>query len=115
MVWSDALSLITGMNDFNRKYSHQTTWILKVDVDEFIFPTNTDYFISGILKSTKQHYFVAPRRDFGNNHHITKQCGLILENYTACELENSSRKSMALTKYISEGDLGYAHTFKIIQ
>ena len=100
--------------DFVKNHKHKTKWILKVDVDEFIYPTNTKLKIKDLLEKTSKKYFSVPRIDFGNNNHIKKPKGLILENYTKSENNTSHHKSIALTQYISNNDNGGAHHFKMI-
>ena len=85
-----------------------------MDIDEFMYPTNTKLKIKDELLNTSEKYFEVPRIDFGNNNHITKPDGLIIENYTKSELKPSSKKPIALTKFISNNDEGGAHTFQMI-
>lgn len=100
--------------NFNKKYKNETKWIIKVDIDEFIY--NKDKFISlkNILKNTEKKYLEIPRIDFGNNGHKKKQKGLILENYTQSDKKSTSRKSMIQTQYISKDDKGGAHHFVVM-
>lgn len=102
--------------DFVKNYKHKTKWIIKVDIDEFIYPKNTKLKIKDVLdkldSSTKIIY--VPRIDFGNNGHKYKPKGLIIENYTKSALSPSSSKPIALTKFISNNDEGGAHYFKMV-
>ena len=100
--------------DFVKNHKHKTKWIIKVDVDEFIYPSNKKFKIKDILQESSKKYYLTPRIDFGNNNHIKKPKGLIIENYTKSEIKPSSYKSIALTKFISNKDKGGAHTFKLL-
>ena len=100
--------------DFVKNYKNDTKWIIKVDVDEFIYLSDNNLFINDILDNTEKNYFSVPRVDFGNNGHKTKPSGLIIDNYTKSEEKSSSSKAIALTKFISNDDKGGAHNFKMI-
>jgi hypothetical protein len=113
--WKKTIGLQNlALMDFVKKHKSKTKWIIKIDVDEFIYPTNKQLKIKDVLLNTKTIYFLVPRKDFGNNNHITKPNGLILENYTKSEIKNSSFKAIALTKHISPKDPGYAHEFTLL-
>ena len=99
-----------AFKDFNNNYKNQTKWIIKVDIDEFIYSSDKSK-IKDILNNTSEINIKVPRIDFGSSNHIKKPDGLILENYTYSAESRSSIKSIALTKYISEKDNGSAHSF----
>ena len=99
--------------DFVKNHKHKTKWVLKVDIDEFMYPKNTRLKLIDVLSRTSLKYFAVPRIDFGNNGHITKPTGLILENYTRAEVKPSSIKTIVLSKNISYTDRGDAHGFKM--
>lgn len=100
--------------DFVKNHKHKTKWILKVDVDEFIYPTNTKLKIKDLLERTTKKYYSVPRIDFGNNEHVKKPKGFIIKNYTKSEIKPSSKKPIALTEFISNNDTGAAHLFKML-
>jgi hypothetical protein len=97
--------------DFNKKYKHETKWIIKVDVDEYIYYKTNFVLLKDILNNTDKKYFKIPRIDFGNNFHKKKQNGLILENYIRSKKKPDSIKSIILTSYINKNDRGEAHLF----
>ncbi len=100
--------------DFVKKYKNNTKWVIKIDVDEFIYLSNNNLYIKDVLNNTPENYFSVSRFDFGNNGHKTKPSGLIIDNYTKSEEKSSSRKAIARTKFISNDDEGGAHDFKMI-
>ena len=115
--WDDYSSVSLqniAFQDFVRNHKDKTKWIIKVDVDEFMYPEDTNYLIKDILQNTKSKLFEVPRRDFGNNEHKTKPVGLVLENYTRRADKSDNVKSMALTEFISPYDEGSAHLFKML-
>ena len=103
-----------ALQDFVKNHKDKTKWIIKIDVDEFVYPEDTSYLIKDILQDTKSKLFEVPRRDFGNNGHKTKPEGLMIENYIRCENDYSHQKSIALTKFISPEDKGGAHGFDML-
>ena len=103
-----------ALMDFVKNYKNDTKWIIKIDVDEFIYLSDNNLFINDVLNNTEKNYFSVPRFDFGNNNHKTKPSGLIIDNYTKSEEKSSSSKAIALTKFISNDDKGGAHNFKMI-
>ena len=104
-----------AFRDFVKKYKDETKWIIKADVDEFIYPENTKLYIKDILLNSNKNYLRIPRSDFGNNNYKKKPKGLIIENYIKSEQKPSSSKAIALTKDIDIECKGYAHTFKMIK
>ena len=114
--WNDYSKYSTqnlAFMDFVKNHKHKTKWIIKVDIDEFIYSKDTELKIKDILNCTSKKYYAVPRINFGNNCHDKKPKGLIIENYTKSELNPSSRKPIALTEFISNDDQGGAHNFKM--
>ena len=97
--------------DFNKNYKDETKWIIKVDIDEYIYYKNGVVLLEDILNNTHKKYIEVPRIDFGNNFNIKKPIGLILENYIRSENKRSDKKSIILTEFISNKDNGNAHDF----
>lgn len=97
--------------DFVKNYKNKTKWIIKVDIDEFIYPNNIELKIKDELNSSSKIYYSVPRIDFGNNNHQKKPFGLIIENYTKSEVIANESKAIALTDFISERDNGHPHSF----
>ena len=58
--------------DFAKNHKHKTKWIMKVDIDEFIYSIDTKLKIKEVLKKSSIKYYSAPRINFGNNNHKTK-------------------------------------------
>ena len=115
-IWND-FSKYSAQNlafmDFFKNHKHKTKWIIKVDIDEFIYSKDTELKIKDVLNGSSEKYYKVPTIDFGNNYHDKKPKGLIIENYTKSELNPSSNKSIALTEFISNNDQGSAHYFKM--
>lgn len=114
--WNDYSKYSTqnlAFMDFVKNHKFKTKWIIKVDIDEFIYSKDTELKIKDVLNDSSRKYYKVPRIDFGNNYHKTKPEGFIIENYTKSELKPSSYKVIALTEFISEDDTGGAHTFKM--
>lgn len=104
-----------AFRDFVRKYKDETKWIIKADIDEFIYPENTKLYIKDILLSSDKNYLRIPRTDFGNNYYKKKPNGLVIKNYVMSKKERSSLKVIALTKDIHPECTGSAHSFKMIK
>lgn len=116
-VWNDyhKISLQNlAFIDFVKNHKHKTKWIIKIDIDEFIYPLNTDLKIKDVLDHSTEKYHKVPRIDFGNNNHDKKPKGLIIQNYTKSELKPSGIQPIALTKFISKNDKGGAHSFEML-
>jgi hypothetical protein len=116
-TWKDYSKLSTqnlAFLDFAKNHKHKTKWIMKVDIDEFIYSKDTKLKIKEVLKNSSMKYYSVPRIDFGNNDHKTKPNGLIIENYTKSAINYNNCKPIALTAFISKDDMG-AHNFKITQ
>jgi hypothetical protein len=114
IVGFDKISLQNlAFKDYVKKYKNKSKWIIKIDIDEFIYPKNNKLKIKDVLNNSSKIYYRVPRIDFGNNNHKIKPKGLIIENYTKSEFKPSSFKAIILTKYISKNDRGDAHNFKV--
>ena len=114
--WNDYSKYSTqnlAFMDFVKNHKHKTKWIIKVDIDEFIYSKDTKLKIKDVLNNSSKKYYPVPRIDFGNNNHKIKPNGLVIENYTRSELTPSSSKAIALTEFISEDDEGGAYNFKM--
>ncbi len=100
--------------DFNSNCKSQTTWIIKADVDEFIFVKNCQSARIVDVLDYSVPLISVPRINFGSNNHIKKPNGLVIENYTRSASEPSSTKSIALASRISDQDRGGAHSFHLL-
>lgn len=88
-------------------YSHETQFLLMLDLDEFIIPIKSyhrvsDYIISLRTQWTNICAFKIQRYDFGSSGHITKPSGSVLTSYKLHEKICSSYKTMANTDYIDK-------------
>jgi hypothetical protein len=117
--WSDYTKVSIqnlAYRHFVKNYRRRATWVLKVDVDEFVYPRwgSSGPSIRDVLERVRpgQRHFLIPRRDFGSDGHFTKPTGLVIENYTVCEREPGSFKPLVLAAYLSEDDPGDAHSFR---
>lgn len=105
--------------DFLIRYKQNAKWVLKVDLDEFVylkkesdFHKITDYLEyldkKGVVYTTIPSYF------FGSSGHEKSPEGLVIENYTDRLPEKRSYKCMARTDYIFPQSYSTAHDFNII-
>lgn len=86
-------------------YRDHTSWLLKIDTDEFLFMANENITIKSWLKNKDRSHIRAirvPRIDFGSSGFISKPEGGVLENYLMREREPSNYKDMANTDYLDD-------------
>lgn len=117
--WSDYKSLSTqnlAFTHFTKNYilPGKCKWTIKVDVDEFMYPSE-DY--KNIRKALRKAFKDAKRihvdrKDFGSNNHINKPPGLVIESYTKCEDVASHHKSIGNCNYVILPSAG-AHSFDV--
>ena len=93
-----------GYNHTARSYRNQTEWLLKIDLDEFLFMTDETQSIRSWLthlskKSIRK--IRVPRIDFGSNNHLNIPEGEVLENFTRREESPSNYKDMSNTDYLT--------------
>lgn len=92
-------------------YRDHTHWLLKIDIDEFLFMANPDFTIKSWLKKLDSRAIRAvrvPRINFGNNGHIKKPEGGVLENYVKRESDPSNYKDMANTSFLNDNYFCYS-------
>lgn len=85
-------------------YCQKTEWLLKIDLDEFLFMADEKESIKNWLKTKKKDVIRAirvPRIDFGSNGHKKQPEGGVLENYTRREKSPSNYKDMANTDFLN--------------
>ena len=67
-------------------YGDRFDWLLKIDVDEFAFPTSREMgSLADVLRSLEGRdvmSVVVNRTEYGSNGHTSKPTGLVIESYT---------------------------------
>ena len=118
--WSDYTNISTqnlAFMDFTKKFKDEYNWVIKIDVDEFIYPSQEFRNVRQVLRKkfdiNKTKGIVVRRTDFGSNGHINKPDGLVIENFTRHEMKSSSYKSIGNNKFIKYPSKG-AHSFDFI-
>lgn len=94
-------------SDCVTNHSHDCQFLIMIDLDEFIVPTNKNITFSDFIKNMKNKWdetkaFKIQRYNFGSNYHIKKPKGGVMKNYTMREKRCSSYKTMANTDYINK-------------
>lgn len=88
-----------------QKYRSKTEWLLKIDVDEFLFMADDRFTIKEWLKTLDYSSIRTvriPRIDFGPNDHLTQPEGSVLTNYTKRESDASNYKDLANARYLND-------------
>lgn len=104
-----------GMNTIQRQaythcvktYSHETQFLLMLDLDEFLIPIKSYIRVYDYINSLKPNWnnicaFKIQRYDFGSNGHITKPNSSVMTSYTKHEKICSSFKTLVNTDYINK-------------
>lgn len=81
-----------------RHYRHAAEWMMKIDVDEFLYPPADDDNLLQWLNSISGKGIKGvsiPRFNFGYNFHETRPPGLVIESYTRREADASDHKDLA--------------------
>lgn len=92
-------------------YRQDTEWLLKIDLDEFLFMADEQESIKSWLHQLDRdstRTIRVPRIDFGNNGHKKKPKGGVLENYTRREESPSNYKDMANTDFLNDNKHCYS-------
>lgn len=89
-----------------RRYRDRMEWLLKFDVDEFVFPVDRRYdTVADALRSLDRRRWLGlrvPQLEFGSSGHIQSPRGLVIENYTRCQSAVSrGTKSIANAEMIA--------------
>lgn len=87
-----------------QNYRNSTTWLLKIDLDEFLFMQDPNLSFKEFLKTyegKKYKSFRVPRIDFGSHEHETKPLGGVIENYLSREKSPSNYKDMANARFLN--------------
>lgn len=80
-----------------RTYGPRCAWLLKIDLDEFLFPSAGDDVRGPIerLDRGRVRGLRIPRVNFGWCGHRTRPPGLVIESYTRREARHSNHKDLA--------------------
>lgn len=84
-------------------YSGQSSWMMKIDVDEFLYPPAGEESLIPFLESVDRTWIKGlriPRFNFGDNGHRTRPDKLVTESYTRREAKASNSKDMANSKFL---------------
>jgi len=88
------------------RFRNHFQYLLQLDIDEFMFPRNDESIISVLKKFNPKKIkgFEVQHTNFGNNYHIKKPSGLVIENYLLTSTSNTqnSVKSIGNTKFFSK-------------
>ena len=92
---------------FNHAASHYRdccNWLLKIDIDEFLMPTDGNDIRAVIEKYDRDSVrgVEIPRIDFGDSGHRSRPDGLVIESYTLRESEISDHKDLANTSFLTK-------------
>ena len=88
-----------------RNYRSDSAWMMKIDVDEFLYPPKGQDSLPPYLQSLDYERVKGlqiGRFNFGDNNHRTKPAGLVLESYIRREIKPSDHKDMANCSFLSD-------------
>ena len=101
-------------------YSHETQFLMMLDLDEFVVPIKSYCKVSDYILSLKPQWdnisaFKIQRYDFGSGGHITKPPTLVMDSYKFHETVCSSFKTLSNTDYIDKSiKFWRVHDFNLI-
>lgn len=100
-----------------RIFRHRINWLMKVDVDEFVYPATEDsHSIADVLRCLPSERVIGieiPMRNFGSSGHVERPEGLVIENYRRCEGRLSRGcKSIGLAEALVDSGESDAHFFR---
>lgn len=89
-----------------RTYRSRFRWIMKIDVDEFLFPLVGDTIPPLLERYNRRRVkgIRVPRFNFGDCGHRTRPAGLVGESYTRREAGFSNHKDLANSRFLSSND-----------
>ncbi len=104
--------------DFLIRYKQNAKWVLKVDLDEFVYPTVKSGHSSiaeylEFLDADDVVYVTVPSFYFGASGHDDSPEGLVIESYTERRPHAQSYKCMARTDYILPQSYSTCHDFNL--
>ena len=86
------------------RYARRHTWILKLDIDEFLVPRRAEERIDDALADfdpARVRAIRVPRFNFGHNGHLTPPTELVTLAYLRREAVWSNHKDIASTRWLS--------------
>lgn len=92
-------------------YRHQFSWVMKIDVDEFLYPLDSSHNVTTYLKQLDRDRIKGlsiPRFNFGCNQHQTQPQGLVIESYTRREATFSNHKDIANSLFLTDNKYCYS-------
>ena len=92
-------------------YRQEFQWLMKIDVDEFLFPLDGASSLLDWLKKVdlrKVKGVKVPRINFGNNGHEIMPKSSVLEAYTKREAEYSDHKDLGNADFLSSNRYAYS-------
>lgn len=87
-----------------RHYRHNSEWMMKIDIDEFLYPPAGDDTLLPWLESLSGRNIKGvsiPRFNYGYNQHETMPAGLVMEAYLQRETTASNHKDLASCHHLS--------------
>lgn len=94
-----------------KNYRKDFQWVMKIDVDEFLFPRNGETNLTDWLKTIdvrKVKGVKVPRINFGNNGHEKTPELSVLRAYTRREAEYSDHKDLANGDFLTDNRFAYS-------
>lgn len=88
---------------FCRTFRRQAVWAQKIDGDEFLYPLEGDSVAEALRRydPARVRGLSLPRYNFGDQGHLARPPGLVIESYLRREAHWSSYKDAGSTRYIS--------------
>ena len=94
-----------------KNYRNEFQWLMKIDVDEFLYPLEDKMSLIDWLKTVdvkKIKGVKVPRINFGNNNHDTTPTEPILKAYTKRENDYSDHKDLGNGDFLSSNRFAYS-------
>lgn len=94
-----------------RHYRNQCAWMMKIDVDEFLYPLDEQLSVLPWLHTIDRRHVKGlriPRFNFGDNGHRTRPPALVIQAYTRREATASNHKDMANAAFLSKNTFCYS-------
>lgn len=94
-----------------KTYRTEFQWLMKIDVDEFLYPLNEANDLTEWLKKVDIKKFKGvkiPRINFGNNNHVTKPTEPLLKAYTLREADYSDHKDLGNGDFLASNRFAYS-------
>ncbi len=100
-----------GFSHCAKHHRDEFQWVMKIDVDEFLYPLDGEMSLIPWLKSvdtSKTKGCKIPRINFGSNGHESKPSGGVLENFTKREANNSDHKDLANGQFLNDNNFAFS-------